>query len=411
MKTKLCTLLILFSLVVSFVGCGDNYDKIEPPDKSYFVGNVFQIVAKNMGEVPVATGSGFVFNRDGWFITNYHVMEDAYFATAIFNIPDSKLGESFTHLEIEKVYYCHADKDIFIGKISNYDRIVDHYKDIPICDEYEIGDVTFSVGYPSSSVDIKINKGKITQEWSDLYNKLYSGNNYIYSTSYIAPGSSGGILVNENNEVIGMTTLGDSDESGGFLAGASISSFNFLNQVKAVDDKKLVSLEEMLHPHEKKYIGYYKEAVYDEESNETVLDDGTVAYLYEWTDEGTNENGHAYVQSENYILASDKTMYYDEEIYWESGERRYVAFYGEYSDTHGFDNFTFVFTYEWKNGNYYTITSDDINYSKNIALTLNKYELEYGNAHLSITDGNIEYAKEVFNSIYEWLTDDMNRFE
>ena len=104
-------------------------------------------------------------------------------------------------------------------------------------------------------------------------------------------------------------------------------------------------------------------------------------------------------------------MYYDEEIYWESGERRYVAFYGEYSDTHGFDNFTFVFTYEWKNGNYYTITSDDINYSKNIALTLNKYELEYGNAHLSITDGNIEYAKEVFNSIYEWLTDDMNRFE
>ena len=411
MKTKLCTLLILFSLVVSFVGCGDNYDKIEPPDKSYFVGNVFQIVAKNMGEVPVATGSGFVFNRDGWFITNYHVMEDAYFATAIFNIPDSELGESFTHLQIEKVYYCHADKDIFIGRISNYDRIVDHYKDIPICSEYEIGDVAFSVGYPSSSVDIEVNKGQITDEWSDLYNKLYSGNNYIYSTSFIAPGSSGGILVNASNEVIGITTLGEYDSNDNFMAGASISAFNFKNQIESIDEKRLVSLEEMLHPDEKKFIGYYKEAVYDKDANEIVLDDGTVAYAYEWNEEGVNDSGSAFVLSENFIIASDKTMYYDEEYYWESGDRRYIAFYGQYSDTHGFDNFEFEFTYEWKNGDCYTLYSNDINYSTNLALTLNKYDLEYDPTKIGVTDENIEYAKKIFNATYEWLVEDMSRFD
>ena len=56
---------------------------------------------------PINTGTGFVFDEQGWFITNYHVMENAYFAKAIFEIPDIESGESYTRLDVEFASYKH----------------------------------------------------------------------------------------------------------------------------------------------------------------------------------------------------------------------------------------------------------------------------------------------------------------
>ena len=53
--------------------------------------------------------------------------------------------------------------------------------------------------------------------------------------------------------------------------------------------------------------------------------------------------------------------------------------------------------------------SDDINYSSNLSLTLNKaYVVD---APYSYKVSEDEYMKEQFNSIYEWLRDDMERFK
>ena len=60
---------------------------------------------------------------------------------------------------------------------------------------------------------------------SSLYDKLYSGISYIGSTSYVAPGSSGGILLNDNLEVLGMTTIGTYKDNDDFDIGGSIKSF------------------------------------------------------------------------------------------------------------------------------------------------------------------------------------------
>lgn len=383
------------------------------PKNSYFVGNVFQIIVQDLGEQPTGTGSAFVFNSDGWFVTNAHVMEDAYYAQAIFNIPNSTTGESFTYLSINTGTYYHLDKDIYIGKIDNYSSIKSHYKEIPIDLTYEIDEETYSVGYPLSSTELIIKEGKITESWSDLYEKLYSGNSYICSSSYIAPGSSGGILTNENLEVIGITTLGWTDENDSFISGAAISAFNFNNLLQNTNEKDLISLQERFHKNEKVYIGYFNEAKADEANGLTekfFFEDGSLAYVYEWEDEGVNNNDLAFSTTETLSVGTDGWMSYNGEYYWSDGGRRTISFYGYYDHQKGFDNFKFEFKYEWSDGSYYTVECSNINYSPTIALTLNRCVVNHSYS-CTPSDENITYAKEQFNFIYEWLTEDMARFE
>lgn len=383
------------------------------PQTSYFAGNVFQIIVQDLGEQPIATGSAFVFNNEGWFVSNAHVMEDAYYAQAIFNIPNKTTGESFTYLTINEGTYYHLEKDIYIGKIDNYDAIKSYYKEIPIDLTYEIGERTYSIGYPLSSTELMINEGVVTKSWSDLYEKLYSGNSYICSSSYIAPGSSGGILTNANLEVIGITTLGWTDENDGFVSGASISSFNFNNLLQNTNERELISLIERFHQNEKVYIGYFNEAKAAELNGLTekfYFEDGSLAYVYNWNDEGVNNDNVAFSKTESLLIGTDGWMRYNGEYYWAGGDRRTIWFYGYYDHQKGFTNFNFEFKYEWSDGKYYTVECSDINYSPTVALTLNRCTVNHSYSYTP-SEGNITYAKEQFNVIYEWLTEDMARFE
>ena len=383
------------------------------PQHSYFAGNVFQIVIKDLGGQPVSTGSAFVFHEDGWFITNAHVMEDAYYAEAIFDIPNNQTGESYTYLSINTGTYYHLDKDVYIGKVYNYASIKSYYHEISTQVNYEIGEQTYSVGYPNSSAELVINEGTVTETWSDIYEKLYNGHKYICSSSDIAPGSSGGILTNADLEVIGITTLGWFDNNDQFISGASISTFNFNQFLGNTNEKKLTALIDRFHADEKVYIGYFNEAKFDAtigEAEEYYFDDGTLAYIYEWEDEGVNGDGDAYTRTETFLVGSDGWMSYNDEIYWHDGERRTISFHGYYDHQKGFANFKFTFEYEWSDGDWYAVTCSDINYSSNISLTLNRCVVD-SSYFYNPSDDDVEYAKEQFNWVYEWLTEDMARFE
>ena len=349
-----------------------------------------------------------MFNNDGWFITNAHVMEDAYYAQAIFNIPNPTTGESYTYLSINSGTYYHLDKDIYIGKIENYYKVRSYYKDIPINLHYEVGEKTYSIGYPHSSAELIIEEGAVTTSWSDLYEKLYSGNSYICSSSYIAPGSSGGILTNANLEVIGITTLAWIDENDGFISGAAISAFNFNNLLKNTDEGNLVSLIERFHQEEQVFIGFFNNMKDLESSGETekfYFDDGSFAYIEKWGNEGSS-----HVVSGSLSAFTDGFIYYEEECYWSSGDRRIASFYGYYDHKNGFANFTYEFQYEWNDGNYYTVECSDINYSPTVSLTLNRCVCDHP-YYFTPNESNITYAKETFNSIYESLTGYLEQFK
>ena len=219
------------------------YTAQKEPNSSYFCGNVFQIIVKDEDGVAVSAGSGFVINEDGWFITNDHVMEGGYSASAFFDIPDSEAGTKYTNLNILGGVYHDQTKDIFIGKLENYQKIISHYNAITFTENYENGEECYSVGYPNSSVELQINSGTVIEEYSDIHDKI-NGIYYILSNAYIAPGSSGGILVNSSFEVIGITSLGlyaDSNKQN-FISGGSIPTFIFKAQLSNLSDTNLKAL-------------------------------------------------------------------------------------------------------------------------------------------------------------------------
>ena len=371
--------------------------------EDYFVGNVFQIIIKDLAGTPLGTGTGFVFNKYGWFITNAHVMEDAYQAVAIFEIKDSATGESFTTLEIKNGSYVHYDKDIFIGKIDEYSKIATHYNDIPFQSEHSVGDVTYSVGYPNSSVSMEIHEGEIKEDLSFLYDKLYSGISYIASDSYIAPGSSGGILINENAEVIGMTTLGWFDDDDDFELGAAIEAYNFINLTRDANNSDLKDMTFFLHPDEETFIKFFR-GFTNWTDTEKIIGDDSVYYKWTWKDEGKNNDGWAHSGDGQLNVFADGFILFTEEYYWDNGDHRKTAFYGHYSSKDKLDNFTYFFEYTFGNGKWYSIDSDNINYSENLKLTLRDYTKasSYG---YTVFYSDIEYAKECFNGIYKALFD------
>ena len=222
------------------------FQAVRTPNTDYFIGNVFQIVVMNNDEEPLGAGSGFVINNEGWFITNSHVMEKATSATAFFDIEDSENGQQHTKLRIIGGVYQNEKKDVFIGKIEGYEKIRHHYKEIRFTEQYTIGENSYSVGYPNSSIKMEINSGKILEEYSDIYSKI-DGIYYVLSDSYIAPGSSGGILVNESFEVVGITSLGlySDSEKNHYISGGSIPYSLFKQNLKNVRDSDILSITDM----------------------------------------------------------------------------------------------------------------------------------------------------------------------
>ncbi len=222
------------------------YTAERKPNAEYFAGNVFQIVIRDKSGEPVGSGSGFVINEEGWFVTNNHVMEKGHTAEAFFDIKDTREGGKYTRLKVLGGTYNNEEKDIFIGKLEDYDRLKEYYREISFTDEYEQGEECYSIGYPNSSVEMDINGGTVTEEYSDLYSKI-DGIYYILSDSYIAPGSSGGILVNNDFEVIGITSIGfysDEDEEN-YVSGGSIPYSVFRTQINSIDKNKLISISEI----------------------------------------------------------------------------------------------------------------------------------------------------------------------
>lgn len=222
------------------------YTAERSPNETYFQGNVFQIIVKDSKGEPLSSGSGFILNDNGYFITNYHVMDECYSATAFFDIKDYDEGRQYTQLDIEGWVYASEDKDIFIGKLKGYDKIKDHYRSINFTENYEKDEIAYTFGYPNSSIKMEINSGVILEEYSNIYDKI-NGVYYILSDSYIAPGSSGGILTNENFEVIGITTIGLYEDASNkvYTAGGSIPFFVFKSNLDNIDNKEIKTLKTM----------------------------------------------------------------------------------------------------------------------------------------------------------------------
>ena len=389
---------------VTVAGGDRTFRAVGEVNPSYFKANVFQIVVYDIAGKPIQTGTGFIFHQNGWFITNHHVLDGGVSAKAFFEIEDYLNGTSYTVLDIDKGFSSNPEKDIFIGRISSYSKISNKYKDIPIVREYAEGDITYSVGYPKSSVKMEIHEGEIVSEhdkdFNTLYEKLYSGVTYIPSSSYVHRGSSGGILVNEKLEVIGTTSRALFDSKDRFVMGAAIRAFTYMTLVNNVHTANEKSFLQVLYPQEGAVLELFVKAGQHENCVGVFSDGSRYFYQLIWENSYSNceEAWGLQVYSDGTVVATLTRVFNSGDIFTSS-------LVGIYGSNWKIDDCSYVFTYNWSASESMIFVSENINYSVDINRTLMDYEMiEEG---VSITSENINFAKGRFNETYEWFRDIM----
>jgi S1-C subfamily serine protease len=135
-------------------------------------------------------GSGFVINKDGLMISNYHVVKYAHAAMA-----RTQKGEDY---EVAGVVAFDPRLDYVVLQLKSAGKL-------PAIrfgnsDKVEIGDEVLAIGHPKG-LGYTISTGIISQI------RNVDGVKIFQHTAPISPGNSGGPLLNSKGEVIGINTL------------------------------------------------------------------------------------------------------------------------------------------------------------------------------------------------------------
>jgi len=143
----------------------------------------------------VACGSGFIVDSaNGKVVTNYHVINGAQSAKVKIST-----GAIYT---VEKVLGYDQAADIAILKINGFGL-----KAVSIGDSetVETGDKIYAIGNPLG-LENTMSDGLISSK-----SRVVDGTSYIQISAPISHGSSGGVLLNEQGKVIGITSAGIDD--------------------------------------------------------------------------------------------------------------------------------------------------------------------------------------------------------
>jgi S1-C subfamily serine protease len=156
-----------------------------------------------------ATGSGFVINKDGTILTNYHVVENAV-----------KVMVSFEHGKAveAKVIGKDPSNDLAVLRIST-EGLTLHPLALGDSSKAQVGDPVLAIGNPFG-LDRTLTTGVV----SALQRQITSPNgftidNVLQTDAPINPGNSGGPLLNANGEVIGINSQIETGGSGGGSVG------------------------------------------------------------------------------------------------------------------------------------------------------------------------------------------------
>ena len=223
---NLCVVLLVF--VVIFSSCASSNNQPIQPNQpsdfeilSSFENAIANIVDQSMPAIVSLTvrkeerkdnktidksgaGSGFIIRKDGYILTNEHVVAGAKSITV-------RLFDDSTHGA--KVVGADKNTDIAVIKI-------DRKKEFPVLtmadsEKIRIGQFAIAIGDPlqfRQTVTAGIVGGKDRCVHRD--SKLFQYHrNFIQTDAWINPGSSGGPLLNIQGEVIGINTLNPGEGS------------------------------------------------------------------------------------------------------------------------------------------------------------------------------------------------------
>lgn len=150
----------------------------------------------NVYEIPTGTGSGFIWDREGRIVTNYHVLEDA--SRVMVTLADQSSWKAALVGVAE-------DKDLAVLQIS---APADRLSPIAIGESENllVGQKVFAIGNPFG-LDQTITAGIVSALGREI--KSVSGRTIqgvVQTDAAINPGNSGGPLLDSAGRLIGVNT-------------------------------------------------------------------------------------------------------------------------------------------------------------------------------------------------------------
>ncbi len=164
--------------------------------------SVVTILTFDANRAPEGQGSGFIVAKNR-VATNYHVVADSTSASVIFD--DGSIAP------ITSVVAASAPKDLAIVEVETGNR-----PSLTLGNELDlkVGETIYAIGAPKG-LSASLSDGLVSAF------RQNEGQFLIQITASIAPGSSGGPLLNSDGQVVGLTTSRIKDGSFGFAVGAS----------------------------------------------------------------------------------------------------------------------------------------------------------------------------------------------
>ncbi len=152
-------------------------------------------------ETPSGKGSGFLINKDGYAITNDHVIQGETRISAILYL-DVPGGFSRRRVEDVEIIALNPFVDLALIKLPLPADLKPSHVILGNGDDVNAGDTVFAVGNPLG-LERSVSQGIVSNRSRSLEGQLF-----LQTDTAINPGNSGGPLFNQRGEVIGVTSRG-----------------------------------------------------------------------------------------------------------------------------------------------------------------------------------------------------------
>lgn len=232
-------------------------------EATFLVKNNIVKVVNKINDNTSIIGTGF-FDKSGYLVTNSHIVDIKGDISVIF--PSGKSKKS-------NLYSNDIKSDIALLEVENDGLKAMHYSDTMLL---RVTDEVYSIGYPYNlDGEASVTKGILSARRSAV------GIEFLQSDISLNVGNSGGPLINDKGEFLGINTYATDNAS----IGISISSESLQNIIdKLINDNKINYIEEKRPQNALSVvlneIGYEYSDIYNEEeiipkenSNENIYND------------------------------------------------------------------------------------------------------------------------------------------
>ena len=167
------------------------------------------------------SGSGFIVDKNGYIITNFHVVDQAD------HIKVKLTGEKAEYKA--KLIGTDEETDLAIIKIDA-GKPLQPIK-IANSDSVQVGDWAIAIGAPFG-LETSVTAGIVSATGRDIARQFQR---FIQTDAAINPGNSGGPVLNKNGEVIGMLNARQRTAEGVVFAVKSQHIFRTIDELKRLD--------------------------------------------------------------------------------------------------------------------------------------------------------------------------------